>query len=907
MPARSMFLVILLLVCGLPAQAAVPTDPGLAPGGLAGFYYATPDFSGPAQMVVDGQVDFDWGTGAPLPGMPVDDFTVRWLGQVLATDSEDLTLVVRSDDGVRVWLDGVLVINDWVARAPSESRYTFPALAGHAYALRLDYFEAKGGAVASLAWESAHHSRQAIPSANLIPLLQPSLIAIPAASPVSPICLVGMRRPDAQVQVSADGTVRKVKDLPETGFYADVPLDAQRATSITVDGQVAEVAWTPSEVTGDHHVVIRVGDALLLTAARAVVYDLITDSGVVATGRKLKAGATRVERFAAAGQYAVLVSDATGASAGRMDIEVVGVNFDGPVACQVGFRREKGVEISGAPADRVEFAGADASLLDVAFKEVTDYGVRIYLTALRRGAPLAVARLAGGGAIIGTQRIDEFTLSTDALLAAVRNDDNGSAGVAMTLRPWLPDLTAQFRIFAHATTFEGGGKALDISSNDVKTFIDPATGEKCGLFEFQLAIPDGESLYCFNLAIDQHSNHGTTVGGSTFNGAACDFTVDKLSIEQGDVTAHQLVINEGASNADANHHGKHKKDHPILLDTRAAGSLVMTPDPVNGATFDCVKEDNWRPIITGTAKAKTGLYSVAIHNTLFKDCIEVYSNCKFELSATIEKAGKDKLFRVFPGTSVTINCKLLKKGTNDPATHTLFVTGTTSMPFEITCPKKEGETVTQKVDVFALKLPAGDYSARILSSSKEKIFTVTDRQTLNNMIDTLHGEMGHVTTGGAAVTPGAATIVSGGTTGAFTVTITQPFNVTYEAASDLQNFLNPGQSMAWSPAEMAKAPAGELTNWGLTVDYVQNHETGHVATWDAEKVANRVETAHGSGTGTTAAEARTAANAALALEITAIGAIPAQIKTADNEAQAAFHLTPRGGVDVGQFKIPGRD
>ena len=877
---------------------------------LTGFYYATPDFSGPAQVRVDAQLAFQWSAGPAQSDLPADEFTVRWLGELIAPAAETLTLIVRSDDGVRVWLDGALVVSDWVARSPSESRYTFQAQGGRRYLFRMDYFEATGGAEVSLSWESLNRSCALVPSANLIPLLQPAIARIPTSSPVSPVCLNGLRRPEAKAAVSVNGKAQKCVDLPETSFFANVPLAAGKSTVVTVGDQSGAIAWAATTLIGDHDLAIRVGDALLLTAPVGVTYQVIRNSGVMGAARNLKAGATKVERFNDSGFHSIIAFDAVGVEVGRIDVDVIAVGFDGPIACEVGFRREKGVDITGGAAARVEFVAADESLLEVATKEPTDYGARLFLTARQRGTPTVVARLAESKAIIGFQTIDEFTVQSDALLGAVRNPATDAVGVSMVIKPWISGLTAQFSIFAHSTTFVGVGKAFDIGSDTVPTFIDPVSGEKCGLFAVELSMPASESMYCLRLTMDQHSSHGTAVGGKSFNGAACDFDVDVLSIEQGDTAQHPLVIWEGAKNPDAEHHGKHKQEHSIALTGPGINQLKLANDPVNGATFDCVKEDNWRPLVTAKEKAKTGFYDVTIHGTLFEKKIEIYTECKFELTAKEDKAGKELLYRCFPGTSVVITAKLIKKGSRDPGTHRLVVTGPSDPPsfwFDLACPKKEGQSVsTDAIDVFKRTLAAGSYEARIVNTTKAAIFTVTDRVTINNHLFGMSGKMGSVMTGKSETKPKAVNIKTEGAGNSWTVTIKAPFAVLYKDAGPIENLIAAGKPREWPSAEREKAPSDEIEKWNECVTYVQRHEEGHVTTWNNQKVPGRVETATAVGTGATTAATLAAAIALLAPQIDVINTLPVQIKDADDSVQGTYHTTPQGGNNFAQFKLPGR-
>ena len=62
----------------------------------------------------DATVDFAWPSlSSPDPSVDSETFSVRWTGQVQALYSEMYTFYVRADEGVRLWIDGQLVIDHW--------------------------------------------------------------------------------------------------------------------------------------------------------------------------------------------------------------------------------------------------------------------------------------------------------------------------------------------------------------------------------------------------------------------------------------------------------------------------------------------------------------------------------------------------------------------------------------------------------------------------------------------------------------------------------------------------------------------------------------------------------------------------------------------------------------------------
>jgi hypothetical protein len=77
------------------------------------------------------------------------------------------TLHTRSNDGVRVWLDGKLVIENWMERGPADDSAAVDLETGKAYDLRVDYFYTGGTAELRLGWEGPDLPRETVPAAQL--------------------------------------------------------------------------------------------------------------------------------------------------------------------------------------------------------------------------------------------------------------------------------------------------------------------------------------------------------------------------------------------------------------------------------------------------------------------------------------------------------------------------------------------------------------------------------------------------------------------------------------------------------------------------------------------------------------------------------------------------------------------
>lgn len=101
----------------------------------------------PVASRADLAIDFDWGAGAPELGVPADNFSVRWTRTIDVTTAGTYRLRTETDDGVRVRVDGDLVIDDWTEHAPTVNQTDVELTAGpHVFVV--EYFDAYGDAVA---------------------------------------------------------------------------------------------------------------------------------------------------------------------------------------------------------------------------------------------------------------------------------------------------------------------------------------------------------------------------------------------------------------------------------------------------------------------------------------------------------------------------------------------------------------------------------------------------------------------------------------------------------------------------------------------------------------------------------------------------------------------------------------
>lgn len=153
-----------------PAPAPQPATPPIPPAGLRGEYFQNRDLTGPLHARIDPRLDFRWEpfTG-PAPGLG-DVFSARWTGWILPRYSEEYIFRIRNDDGVRLWIGGRLVVDDWNHRPyVAENRGRLLLEGGRPTPIKVEYYDDGDLGVLQLFWSSARQAEEIVPSSCLRP------------------------------------------------------------------------------------------------------------------------------------------------------------------------------------------------------------------------------------------------------------------------------------------------------------------------------------------------------------------------------------------------------------------------------------------------------------------------------------------------------------------------------------------------------------------------------------------------------------------------------------------------------------------------------------------------------------------------------------------------------------------
>jgi len=137
---------------------------------------------------VEPNLDHDWESDAPAPGISKDRFSARWTGTLTPAVTGKTTITIDGDDGTRVWIDGKLVIDDWRAHFVERHSAEVELTKDVPVSIRVDYFEIDREASLRLSWSAgAALPEQVIPGDRFTTTNEPSGLPGPKPPFTNPV------------------------------------------------------------------------------------------------------------------------------------------------------------------------------------------------------------------------------------------------------------------------------------------------------------------------------------------------------------------------------------------------------------------------------------------------------------------------------------------------------------------------------------------------------------------------------------------------------------------------------------------------------------------------------------------------------------------------------------------------
>ncbi len=159
-------------VYGLKCDSAF-TDLQYAGGsGLKGEYFTNSSAPNPfpetaSTVQLDPSINFNWGSGSPATGIGLDNFKVRWTGKIKPLTNGEYTFYVTASDGVKLWINDVLIIESWSDKTTSNHLGKITLQKAVDYNIKLEYYSGINTATCILQWSASGICKQNIPASQL--------------------------------------------------------------------------------------------------------------------------------------------------------------------------------------------------------------------------------------------------------------------------------------------------------------------------------------------------------------------------------------------------------------------------------------------------------------------------------------------------------------------------------------------------------------------------------------------------------------------------------------------------------------------------------------------------------------------------------------------------------------------
>ena len=163
----------------IPTSAFLPKTPGgmqygnvipchgtPLPGLTTEFFNNTTLSGSPVFTRTDSSVNFEWNNVSPAQGVPAQNFSIRWCGNLVPPADGDYRLGVDTDGGSRLFLDEKKIIDDWAPHGERTMTTLVHLQAGHAYPIRMEYFHHGWESTARLLWLPPNLIQEAVAAAR---------------------------------------------------------------------------------------------------------------------------------------------------------------------------------------------------------------------------------------------------------------------------------------------------------------------------------------------------------------------------------------------------------------------------------------------------------------------------------------------------------------------------------------------------------------------------------------------------------------------------------------------------------------------------------------------------------------------------------------------------------------------
>ena len=225
--------------------------PVASPGLDATFYNNTALTGAPVLSRIDPQVNFNWAGASPGTGVNATNWSARWRALVSIPTAGAWTFYCSSDDGCRVWVDGVIIVDDWKTQAQTEVSGSLTLGAG-LHEIITEYYQASSVSAAILSWAGPGVAKQVVPASSVFRV----------ANFISPIGIYDI------LTRNADGTYSVVD---RNGLVRHFTASGYRDVNTDSNGNTYTIAYDASN--RPQYICVSTGTCSSSTAKLTIAYD----------------------------------------------------------------------------------------------------------------------------------------------------------------------------------------------------------------------------------------------------------------------------------------------------------------------------------------------------------------------------------------------------------------------------------------------------------------------------------------------------------------------------------------------------------------------------------------------------------------------------------------------------------
>lgn len=229
-------------------------------------------------------IEHDFNKSSPAPTVPRTNFSARWTGKLLIKKPGEFTFYTTSDDGVRLYVNGKLIIDEWRGMAPTEHSGSIQ-LSNDADIV-IEYFQGGGGASLKLEWEGPDSRRRllgpaggfrsielkALPFARSLFAVQPEWARATSDGLRLAVMAGGIESQVLIQDIDFNGTVSRVLSLQGP---SDMQIALASTGLLAYDGQGMSfhpIAGIPSVLQQKLELDTRPGPPVALCASGTMIY-----------------------------------------------------------------------------------------------------------------------------------------------------------------------------------------------------------------------------------------------------------------------------------------------------------------------------------------------------------------------------------------------------------------------------------------------------------------------------------------------------------------------------------------------------------------------------------------------------------------------------------------------------------